>query len=113
MTDSNKYTVMWVVRFNHQIDKLLRKTKNYLYNNDVLKSTTNYAFLKYAAMYLLFDYIHEVDKDYVFPKEQVEMLIKRHKEKLDFLYDKLDEFEAEEAIEEQSEKRVIVNTEIK
>ena len=113
MTDSNAYTVMWVVRFNHQADKLLRKLKNHLYNEDIIQSNTNYAFLKYAAMYTLFDYIHKVDKDYTFPKEQLEMLIKRHKEKLDFLYDKLEEYDAEEAVEEeQSKERVIVNTKI-
>lgn len=113
MVDSNKYTVMWVTRLNHAQDKLARKLKGHLYNIEEIASDKNYALLKYAVMYLLFDHIHEIDAGYEFPKEQVEILIARHKKQLDFLYDKLEEFEAEEAVEEQqSKERVIVNTKI-
>jgi len=114
---------MWVSRFNHQQDKLMRKLKGHLYKIEEIKSDKNYALLKHAVMYLLFDYIQEIDPNYEFPKEQVLLLIERHKKQLNFLYDKLEEFgmgetveeqEAmEEAIEEQqSKERVIVDTKI-
>jgi len=78
MGNPNKYTIMWVTRFNKIEDLTMHKLREYFYNEGVIATNTKYAALKHCAISMLYDNMIEINPDFIYTIDDLMELIERH-----------------------------------